>query len=69
MVEQLYCAPKEEVIMGSFLELIVPTEDEPRLKKKKTTSATKKTEKPKKTSETFFKMLIDLAVAKAVQEQ
>ena len=45
MVEELYCAPKEEVIMGSFL--VVPTEDEPRLKKKKTTSTTKKTEKPK----------------------
>ena len=37
MVEELYCAPKEEVIMGSFLEQIVPTEDEPRPKKKKTT--------------------------------
>ena len=47
MVEELYCALKEEVIMGSFLEQIVPTEDEPRPKKKKTTSATKKTEKPK----------------------
>ena len=47
MVEELYCAPKEEVIMGNFLEQIVPTEDEPRLKKKKTTSTTKKTEKPK----------------------
>ena len=45
MVEELYCAPKEEVIMGSFL--VVPTEDEPRLKKKKTTSTIKKTEKPK----------------------
>ena len=33
MVEELYCAPKEEVIMGSFLEQIVPTEDEPRPKK------------------------------------
>ena len=29
MVEELYCAPKEEVIMGSFLEQIVPTEGEP----------------------------------------
>ena len=47
MVEELYCAPKEEVIMGSFIEEIVPTEDEPRLKKKKTTLTTKKTEKPK----------------------
>ena len=45
MVEELYCAPKEEAIMGRFLEQIVPTEDEPRLKKKKTSSATKKTEK------------------------
>ena len=33
--------------LGSFLEQIVPTEDEPRPKKKKTTSTTKKTEKPK----------------------
>ena len=47
MVGELYCAPKDEVIMGSFLEEIVPTEDEPRLKKKKTTLTTKKTEKPK----------------------
>ena len=46
-VEELYCAPNKEVIMGSFLEQIVRTEDEPRPKKKKTTSATKKTEKPK----------------------
>ena len=29
MVEELYCAPKEEVIMGSFLEQIVATEGEP----------------------------------------
>ena len=57
MVEELYCAPKEEVIMGSFLEQIVPTEDDPRPKEKKTTSTTKKTEKPKgaKISETFSK--------------
>ena len=47
MVEELYCAPKKEVIIGSFLEQIVPTEEEPRSKKKKTTSTTKKTEKPK----------------------
>ena len=47
IVEELYCAPKEEVIMGSFLEQIVPTEDEPRPKNKKSTSTTKKTEKPK----------------------
>ena len=47
MVEELYCVPKEEVIMRSFLEQIVPTEDEPRPRKKKTTSTTKKTEKPK----------------------
>ena len=47
MVEELYCAPTEEVIMGSFLEQVVTTEDEPRPKKKKTTSTTKKTEKPK----------------------
>ena len=47
MVEELYCAPKKEVIIGSFLEQIVPTEDERRAKKKKTTSTTKKTEKPK----------------------
>ena len=46
MVQELYCAPKEEVIMASFLEQIVPTEDEPRPKNKKTTSTTKKTEKP-----------------------
>ena len=45
MVEELYCAPKEEVIMGSFLEQIVPTEDEPRPKKKKTTLTTQQTEK------------------------
>ena len=45
MVEELYCPPKEEVIMGSFLETIVPTEDEPR-PKKNTTQTTKKTEKP-----------------------
>ena len=42
MVEELYCAPKEKVIMGRFLEQIVPTEDEPRPKKKKTASTTKK---------------------------
>ena len=47
IVEEVSCAPKEEVIMGSFLEQIVRTEDEPRPKKKKTTSTTKKTEKPK----------------------
>ena len=47
MVEELYCAPKKEMIMGSFLEQMVPTEDEPRPKKKKITSTTKKTEKPK----------------------
>ena len=47
IVEELYCAPKEEVIMGSFLEQIVPTEDEPRPKNKKSTSTTKKNEKPK----------------------
>ena len=47
MVKELYCAPKEEVIMRSFLEQIVPTADESRLKKKKTTSTTKKTGKPK----------------------
>ena len=47
MVEELYCAPKEEVIMGSFFKQIVPTEDEPRVKKKKKTSTTKKTEKSK----------------------
>ena len=47
MVEELYCALNKEVIMGSFLEQIVPTEDEPRPKKKKTASTTKKTEKPK----------------------
>ena len=47
MVEELYCAPKEEVIMGSFFKQIVPTEDEPRVKKKKKTSRTKKTEKSK----------------------
>ena len=47
MVEELYCAPKEEVIMGSFLGQIVPTENEPRPKKKKTTSTTKKPEKTK----------------------
>ena len=29
MVEELYCAPKEEVIMESFLEQIVATEGEP----------------------------------------
>ena len=33
--------------MGSFLEQIVQTEDKPRPKKKKTTSTTKKAEKPK----------------------
>ena len=37
MVKELYCAPKEEAIMGSFLEQIVSTEDKPRSKKKKTT--------------------------------
>ena len=47
MVEELYCAPKEEVIMGSFLGQIVPTENEPRPKKKKIISTTKKPEKPK----------------------
>ena len=33
--------------MGSFLGQIGPTEEEPRPKKKKTTSTVKKTEKPK----------------------
>ena len=47
MVEELYCAPKEEVIVVRFLEQIVPTDDEPRPKKKKTTSANKRTKKPK----------------------
>ena len=47
MVKELRCAPKEEVIIGSFLEQIVTTEDERRPKKKKTTLVTKKTEKPK----------------------
>ena len=47
MVEELYYAPKQEVIMRSFLEQIVPIEDEPKPKKKITTSTTKKTEKPK----------------------
>ena len=47
MVEELYYAPKQEVIMRSFLEQIVTIEDEPRPKKKNTTSTTKKTEKPK----------------------
>ena len=45
MAEELYCVQKEEVIMGSIFKQIVPTEDEPRVKKKKKTSATKKTEK------------------------
>ena len=71
MVEKLYCAPNKEVIMGSFFEQIVRTEDEPRPKKKKTTSTTKKTEKPKgcKDIRNFFKMPVDLAVTKTVQEQ
>ena len=71
MVEELYCAPKEEVITGRFLEQIVPTDDEPRPKKKKITLTTKKTEKPKgcKDIRTFFKMLVDLAVTKTIQEQ
>ena len=47
MVEELHCAPKEEVVIGNFLEQIVTTEDEPRPKKKKTTLTTKKSEKPK----------------------
>ena len=45
MAEELYCVQKEEVIMGSIFKQIVSTEDEPRVKKKKKTSATKKTEK------------------------
>ena len=71
MVEELYCAPKEEVIMGSFLEQIVPTEDDPRPKEKKSTSTAKKTEKPKgcKDIRNVFKMLVDLAVTKTVKEQ
>ena len=47
MVEELYCAPKEEVLMRRLLERIVLTEDEPQPKNKKTTSTLKKTEKPK----------------------
>ena len=47
VVALYWIASKEEVIMGSFLEQIVLTEDEPRPKKKKTTSTIKKTEKPK----------------------
>ena len=46
MVEELLRSERRR-IMESFLEQIVPTEDEPRPKKKKTTSTTKKTEKPK----------------------
>ena len=38
MLKELYCALKEEVIMGSFLGQILPAEDEPRPKKKKTIS-------------------------------
>ena len=70
MVEELLRSERRR-IMESFLEQIVPTEDEPRPKKKKTTSTTKKTEKPKgcKDISTFFKMLVDLEVTKTVQEQ
>ena len=50
MVEEMYCAPKEEVIMGKFLEQIVPTEVDPRPKKKSTTSTTEKLSKCWKTS-------------------
>ena len=55
MVEELLRSERRR-IMESFLEQIVPTEDEPRPRKKKTTSTTKKTEKPKryKDSRNFF---------------
>ena len=46
MVEELLRSERRR-IMESFLEQIVPTEDEPRPKKKKTNSTTKKTGKPK----------------------
>ena len=46
MIEELLRSERRR-IMESFLEQIVPTEDEPRPKKKKTNSTTKKTEKPK----------------------
>lgn len=42
MVMELYCAPTEEVIMGSLSERIARTEDEPRPKKEKTTLTTMK---------------------------
>lgn len=45
MVEELFCTLKEGVNMGSLLEQIVPSEDEPSLRKKTTTLTTKKTRK------------------------
>ena len=68
MVEELLRSERRR-IMESFLEQIVPTEDEPRPRKKKTTSTTKKNLKGTKILETFFKMLLELAVTKTVQEQ
>ena len=44
MVEELYCQPKEEVIMGSFIEKNVGNIEPVRAKKRKTV---KKAEKPK----------------------
>ena len=57
--------------MGSFLEQIVRTEDEPRPKRKRQLRRLRKLKnlKDAKISETFFKMQVDLAVTKTVQEQ
>ena len=73
MVEELLRSERRR-IMESFLEQIVPTEDEPRPRKKKTTSTTKKTEKPKRYKDirNFFQNAVSnkmLAVTKTVQEQ
>ena len=73
MVEELLRSERRR-IMESFLEQIVPTEDEPRPRKKKTTSTIKKTEKPKRYKDirNFFQNAVSnkmLAVTKTVQEQ
>ena len=57
--------------MGSFLEQIGPTEEEPRPKKKRQLQPLRKLKNLKgaKMSETFFKMLVDLAATETVHEQ
>ena len=56
MVDELYCQPKEEVIMGSFVEKNVGDTEQVRAKKRKTV---KKACKDAKIFETFFKREVE----------